>query len=234
MKLLSIDPGTKNMGYCVVSGDGAIEAWDVAAVPKDAVQLAARLDELFGPLDFDAVVIEKQLPRNPSMQRLQCWMEMYFAMRRAMPVCILHARAKLTYAATLPEWTPALEACPGAWTYAKRKKLAVHVVGALCEADTVFTASKKKDDLADCFLQARAFMAAGPAAAPPPPARTKLPRACAPRTARSRYTASTVVHFLKDCAGTEEIERAVHGNLRLRNALGKFYGTAQAFIDLKR
>lgn len=107
----------------------------------------------------DEVVIEKQPPKNSAMKELEHYLHMYFCMvgRR---VHIQDARAKLNWGATTPHW-PAGDIPE--WTYGVRKRLSVAVMRGWLEvygdeaSREVFEASKKKDDLGDCFLQGAAY-----------------------------------------------------------------------------
>lgn len=164
MKVLSIDPGTKNLALCIADfgpDKTEISKWWVTMIDgvgaKGLISTLKRLG--LDVAEIDEVVIEKQPPRNTKMLILQTGLEMYFALRE-LPVHVQDARAKLNWAATTPWWPSQV---PENWTYAARKKLSVQTAKAWLDATgddesrKTFAASNKKDDLADSFMQACAY-----------------------------------------------------------------------------
>ena len=107
------------------------------------------------------VVIEKQLAVNHLAKRLEHYMEMYCVMQ-GKTVTILDPKLRLAYASTTPYWTSGL---PESWTVYQRKRLAEKVTARFLEMthqDPLilerWRSARKKDDLADAFLQASAFV----------------------------------------------------------------------------
>jgi hypothetical protein len=187
-RVLGIDPGRDNLALCpvdVTPDDGSfrIRRWTVTRAASDPRGLKRAMDDLDLRSWLEGVevaAIERQPPKNPSIQRIQHYLEMCCAVyssadtdaatAAATDVVVLDPKLKLAWALSSP-WFPA-RAVPS-WTYRERKKLAVETVRAVLELtdqdDSVretFERSKKKDDLADAFLLA---MAAG--ARRPPPGR---------------------------------------------------------------
>lgn len=167
MRVLSIDVGSKNLALCVLDcqpeSRPAIREWVVTAVdgtgPAGVVATMARLGAAEWLGEGDEVVIEKQPPKNSAMKELEHYLHMFFCMK-GFGVHIQDARAKLNWGATTPHW-PAGDIPE--WTYGVRKRLSVAVMRGWLEAHgdeasrQVFEASKKKDDLGDCFLQGAAY-----------------------------------------------------------------------------
>jgi len=155
MRVLSIDPGSKNLGLCILertdSGD-TIVFWNVVEVPTEAVKLRNALDSLLEGMSYDHVVIERQ-PPHAGMNRLQHLFEMYFVMKDK-PVSIMDARTKLKYIHA-----------PSKMTYRERKAISVDAVKRYLETSAdrhedalkLFETVAKKDDYSDALLQALAY-----------------------------------------------------------------------------
>lgn len=178
MSILSFDVGRKNLavcllrpGECAKGSQDAVEEWAVLTTEPTASAMADTLEQHVADwLDRCAdVVIERQPLKNPTMTRLQHYIEMWCCIRgrqRAAggaPVFVQDAKHKLSFAASTPYWPPG---DIDSWTYHRRKKLSVQTTEAflaataqqhrdVCVAD--FGRSKKKDDFSDCLLQAMAF-----------------------------------------------------------------------------
>lgn len=167
--IVSVDVGRKNLalcglqpGECRSGAQDVIRHWTVTTCEPTAAGLAAALRLLPWTTgeDVNDVVIERQPHRNPTMTRLQHYIEMYFAMHDK-PVTVQDAKHKLAFAASTPWWPPGdLDS----WTYHKRKKLSVQTTAAFLDATpqdaalcALFAGSKKKDDFGDSLLQGMAF-----------------------------------------------------------------------------
>lgn len=227
MKVLSIDPGKRHMGVCLVNEGGTIEHWELVDIPafhpKDIVVL---LNTLLHGLEYTDVVVEMQPGKNPSMKKLECWLHMYFAMK-GVDCHQLHALKKLEYA---------LESKPVKMSYYHRKKAAVTAVSKLVQSQPevmrrLFDTSQKKDDLADSFLQALAFSSLRDARTPPKP---KLPDPVEPKPECKKLLRAHVVHFLKNAVTLEEIRLCVKDlNSKQQAAFKKHFKNIDKFYKLK-
>lgn len=244
MKVLSIDPGQKNLALCVVdfpaAGDDVsppkIEKWWVTMIdgvgPCGVISTLKRLG--LDVAEIGEVVIEHQPCRNTKMLILQTSLEMYFALRE-LPVHVQDARAKLNWAATTPWWPSQI---PENWTYAARKKISTQTARAWLDArgddesKKTFAASAKKDDLADSFLQACAYWhhvrPIHAAIRNKPPAKINARKPTAKALESGKFTASGVKWVLLQKLGPmdatpEAVEGAIKKCAKLKRALLKLY-----------
>jgi hypothetical protein len=149
---ISIDVGIKNLAYIVY--DTNIIEWKVVelcstnATKANLIHLGKKLYEVLEEIDYDFthVIIENQIgPNAIRMKSLQGMITMYY-IGKGCEITYWNACNKLK-----PFTTVKL-------SYAERKKLSVAVTRAIVKehySDTLdyFNTHKKKDDLADCFLQ---------------------------------------------------------------------------------
>ena len=164
-KITSFDIGKVNMACCCLH-DGVIKHWDVFPA-MTTLDLVKQLDERPWLLEADAIVLEKQPSFNPKMRIVAGAVRCYFTVRKhdrglAYSIYDYSPRMKLQcYDGPVPDFGMASE-------YAERKKVAVYQCRELLKKDQsrdlaeLFEASKKKDDLADAFLQALSFEKTGP------------------------------------------------------------------------
>lgn len=205
-RVLSIDVGQKNLALCALvpgdcprGADDRIAEWTVTDCEPSAAGVAAALAALPWTTEpCDQVVVERQPNRNPTMTRLQHYLEMYFAVR-GVPVTVQDAKHKLAFAAGTP-WWPSDDV--NGWSYHVRKRLSVRTTAAfLAGTDQearfrdLFSGTSKKDDLGDCLLQGMAYChhvrprraaaaekaAAKPVAAAKPATKKRAPRKRAPK-----------------------------------------------------
>jgi hypothetical protein len=165
MRVLSVDVGRKNLALCAYDADtDKILAWTVRSMTgTDVMTVKGTLDALCleeeKMFPVDAVLIERQPARNPSMRRMEGVIAMYFTMRDV-PVTIVSSTEKLKHAQTTSYWPS-----DGKTTsyYARKKTAILTVTEYLKETDqcdavlAVFDEHAKKDDLSDAFLQALAW-----------------------------------------------------------------------------
>ena len=114
--------------------------------------------------EVDTVLIERQVPRNHAMGRIQHYIEMFFVGVRDRPVTLVSAREKLRWVCTTSPWWD--RAAPPPATYAQRKRAVVDVAtrwladpqtSCSDQALAAWDAARKKDDLADALVQALYF-----------------------------------------------------------------------------
>jgi hypothetical protein len=160
MLILSFDVGIKNLAYCLIDSDKNILDWDVLNCESSNTTLTMieKLDSLDYLLGADIILIEKQPAFNPKMRIISNALFVYFTIR------ILHEQERkakiLFYSAKYK-----LRCCDVKFEfkvkskYSKNKKLAVeHTKILLKTHQEFFLKHKKKDDLADCFLQGLSYI----------------------------------------------------------------------------
>lgn len=161
---IAFDPGRKNLAACLIDDDLKILKWTVAAIDPCPAGVIGGLDAMnfdeWTSLATDAA-IERQPMKNPTMKRVEHYLEMVCAMK-GLRVCTVDAKHKLSFAMTTPWWP---DRPVPVWSYGERKKLSVETVermldagGQAAEFVDLFRESKKKDDLADAFLHAAAYV----------------------------------------------------------------------------
>lgn len=240
MKIVSIDVGRKNLAACLFVGgstpaEDVILGWVVKACDPTPQGIARALRDL--GWDCDTVVVERQPCRNPTMTRLQHYIEMFYAMTDT-PVTVFDPKHKLSYAASTP-WWPRDKVTN--WTYHARKKLSVLTTANFLEGTTqtedicrLFAGSKKKDDLADSFLQAAAFCrhSGKSTASKTKPAVTpqiKPRRPSVRQIETGKHTKANIAWFLKGCP---DIPTVVSQNENLARSIDTQYGSLDKFLEL--
>jgi len=250
-RVLSIDVGRKNLALCALtagecprgSQDG-IRHWTVTACEPTAAGIAKALRALPWALDSDEVVIERQPNRNPTMTRLQHYLEMYFVMHDK-PVTVQDAKHKLAFAAGTPWWPTE---GPDNWSYHTRKKLSVQTTRAFLEATPqsqefkdLFAGTTKKDDLGDSLLQGMAFChnvlpleltrrgcaASGGAVVKP---RKPTPK----QAASGRYSKPNIAYLLKGCRTPEAVAAQLAKDKALARSVDRQFGGVEAAVQALR
>lgn len=155
--VISIDPGIANTAICVLCEDNRIIDWTLFpsnGTVKDYVRtLDSYMSHLLSifvsppPQGFD-VVVERQPPWSVKLYKIQTVLETYFA-------CCDSCKINTVKTVSVKErWKKTGVKMPT--VYAERKKSSV----AICESRLRqenrdrFASFKKKDDLADAYLQA--------------------------------------------------------------------------------
>ena len=255
MRILSVDPGRKNLGMCVLDIDeternGTMDTilfWNLAETPTEVGGLRSTLDTLLCDVAYDEVVIERQPPKNPAMKRFEHLFEMYFAMHDK-PVYVIDSRHKLTFAAKTPFWTGGdVTGGKGSWSYIKRKKISVGIVTKFLEATkqrnehfhSMFGRAQKKDDFSDSLLQAQAFAhvvkhidaekaRADKIIKPRPFPKPRAPKPSAGKP--DRLTKANIAYFLQACTTIDDINKELADKKKIRHALTTLFGSPETFL----
>ena len=149
---ISIDVGIKNLAFIIF--DNKIIEWKVIelcstnANKANIIEIGTKMFTILNELNytFEEAIIENQIgPNAIRMKGLQGMITMFFISKKV-PVVYWNAANKLKY--FIKEKT----------SYAERKKYSILITRQIveqCYNDQIdyFNSHKKKDDLADCFLQ---------------------------------------------------------------------------------
>ena len=168
MKILSFDVGSKNLAYTVIDSNESIKIlnWNIIDISvtkreNECVQLVNKLDEIPSILLSDVVLIEKQPSKNNKMRIIEGLLNAYFVIKGVTneyssisKVIVYSAKHKL-----------GKDTFKGKMNYLQRKKLGVfrcekflQQIKQPDEIHETFVSSRKKDDLADCLLQALSYI----------------------------------------------------------------------------
>jgi hypothetical protein len=159
MIYVSIDVGIKNLAYIIYNSDNScIIEWNVLELCKEKSSSVNLIDIgktmcesfhcIFSQYSIDRVIIENQIGQNAiRMKTLQGMITMYFIQQGIKEIYHWNACHKLKDY-DIPKKT----------TYSQRKKLSIQITHGIVEKEYIdwieyFLSHKKKDDLADCFLQ---------------------------------------------------------------------------------
>jgi len=184
MIILSFDVGIKNLAYCIYDSKlKVILDWNIldCSVNKNENNILKLIEQLdLNPqlLDIDLVLIEKQPSFNPQMRIISNCLYVYFTMRiiyeqdRKIRILYYSPKKKLNLCLDTESYQKNLpilkkkDKTSKSQRYRNNKKAAVEQTIILLE-DTnkfnnlyinYFNSSKKKDDLADSFLQIISFL----------------------------------------------------------------------------
>lgn len=167
--ILSWDIGIRHLAYCLVTAQNRVTRWETIDIgesgpdgprnkidSKTSTKLFAQLMSRVESFDrADIVVLERQPPQNNLMRIIQGQLEMFF-LCRGKHVEIFDGKSKLV--------DSKMKNLKGNQKYRERKKEAISQCCSFLEetgqeawACQLFHSSKKKDDLADCLLQAIQF-----------------------------------------------------------------------------
>lgn len=208
--IVAIDVGIKNLAVCVMNDD-VIILWKVINISYNNIctSIIEEFDEFYDTIKGAVILIEKQMTRR--MCIVQSYIEMYFRMKGFSDVIIYNAICKL--AGTGKENTG-----KGKGRYFARKKAAVEICKQWLDKhpqeewiNSLWTATKKKDDLADTLCMCLSYIRS-----PVQPNLTKrIVRARKPtarQDATGQYSKSNIKYFLenkKDAPITKKLEKCI-------------------------
>jgi hypothetical protein len=160
MNILSIDVGLKNLGICNIDSDSNILYWNVLEV-NNTNELIKSLDSIFNT-DINTVVIEKQPSFNPRMRTVASAIQTYFIIRGQVDHNSIHKIIFYSpkYKLQICEDHSKLENAKKSQKYRIHKQMAIDQTRKMVSGDhlTFFNKHKKKDDLADSYLQAISYL----------------------------------------------------------------------------
>ena len=161
MILLSFDIGIKNLAYCLMDTcDNSILDWNVLDCngSNETLRVIEEIDSLSYLTSADIVLLEKQPSFNPKMRNISTALYVYFIIR------IQHEQNKNCKIMFYPpkyklKCTDITIEHKSKSKYRQNKNLGIAHTRALINTHkTFFESHKKKDDLADCFLQGLSYI----------------------------------------------------------------------------
>lgn len=266
MKIASFDIGTKNLACCVLEKETESifhwEVFDISTTRKGAVGKCKKMVNLFDNCDplqkIDEVVIEIQPSFNPKAKAVQHFIVSYFATRFRGDIKITEFSSHHKLSCYVGEDAPDYSHLKS--EYAQRKKLGIFHTKEIIEGRggakviqsdifrKMFEGSRKKDDLADSFLQGLCYIRYEEQAKEPVP-QNLTPRR--PRKRQNNFSKNNLKWLITHALETHEIveveketksgiglEKFVfdswaNSDKRIRRALKKFLEDAprQVFLE---
>lgn len=169
--VLSFDIGIVNMAYCVLDGDtNKIVKWEVFSLCnssdiENTRDLIIQLDKRPDIFDHVSVVLlEKQPKVNPKMRSMASALRMYLTIRGMVDKSLNFLIIDYSPKHKLRCWDGPVPKIDDKSDYRRRKKLALFQCEKLLDTQEpeiveIFNKSqKKKDDLADCYLQGLSWL----------------------------------------------------------------------------
>jgi hypothetical protein len=161
MIILSFDIGIKNLAYCMIdTEDKTILDWHIidCTDKNETLKVIKELDDLPHLLLSDIILLEKQPSFNPKMRTMSTAIYVYFVLRiqheqnKKINILFYHAKYKLKCCDIAIEHKTKSK-------YRQNKNLGIEHTRYLLESHkNFFENNKKKDDLADCYLQAMSYI----------------------------------------------------------------------------
>ena len=161
MIIVSFDIGIKNLAYCMIdTEDKCILDWNIldCSGTNETLRVIEEVDSIEYLKEADIVLLEKQPSFNPKMRNKSTALYVYFILRiqyemgKNCKVIFYPAKYKLKCCDTKIEHKSKDK-------YRQNKNLGiVHTRELLNSHQDFFEKHKKKDDLADCYLQAMSYI----------------------------------------------------------------------------
>ncbi len=161
MIIVSFDIGIKNLAYCMIdTEDKCILDWNIldCSGTNETLRVIKEVDSIDYLKEADIVLLEKQPSFNPKMRNISTALYVYFILRiqyemgKNCKVIFYPAKYKLKCSNTTIEHKSKVK-------YRQNKNLGiVHTRELLNSHQDFFEKHKKKDDLADCYLQAMSYI----------------------------------------------------------------------------
>lgn len=170
MIILSFDIGIKNLAYCQIdSTDKTILDWTVLNCDSNNIVLTIinELDKITNLLESDIILLEKQPSFNPKMRIISTALYVYFTLRisseleKKIKIIYYSAKHKLKLCNDTEILTQKTN--NKSKNYRLNKKAAIEQTIILLNQNNssflpFFNKHKKKDDLADSYLQALSYL----------------------------------------------------------------------------
>lgn len=160
MIILSFDIGIKNLAYCMIDTEtNDILDWNIldCSGTNETLTVIKTLDQYNYMLEADIVLLEKQPSFNPKMRNISTALYVYFTLRiqheknENCKIIFYPAKYKLMCCNTKIEHKTKCK-------YRQNKNLGiVHTRELINTHNDFFEKNKKKDDLADSYLQAISY-----------------------------------------------------------------------------
>jgi len=160
MIILSFDIGIKNLAYCMIDTEtNDILDWNIldCSGTNETLTVIKTLDEINYILEADIILLEKQPSFNPKMRNISTALYVYFTLRiqheknALCKIMFYQPKYKLMCSNTKIEHKTKNK-------YLQNKKLGIEHTRELIKThQDFFEKHKKKDDLADCYLQAISY-----------------------------------------------------------------------------
>jgi hypothetical protein len=160
MLLLSFDIGIRNLAYCFIdTTDNSILDWNVldCSGSNEVLRVIEELDLLSYLCCAEVILLEKQPSFNPKMRNISTALYVYFIIRiqheqnKNCKIIFYSPKHKLKCCDIVIEHKSKCK-------YRQNKNLGiVHTRALIKTHKDFFEKHKKKDDLADCFLQALSY-----------------------------------------------------------------------------
>lgn len=168
MKILSFDVGIKNLAFCIINEEEKILNWENINLNeygrKDKqIALICELDKRPFLLECDIVLIEKQPRFNPSMRVIGGCIRTYFLLRGVVDKCKKMKVLEYSPKHKLQCYEGPKVEVTGCNQYVKNKKLSIIYCKKMIKDESkvmreIYNVSKKKDDLADSYLQSISYL----------------------------------------------------------------------------